>query len=229
VEGVLQSDTFEQAWQIALAQIANEHWYRALSILSRWYNNPDLSNQQQQQLLDLLDPIAGKVIYSADHLIEAPYDVRPGDSLVQIAHRFDVPANLLAKINGIDRPEELTPGVTLKIVPGPFRAEVDLNRDELTLFVGELYAGRFQFVASGGPGLSPGDYRIADHAPRQAREPADLQNGVGEIWLQRKDNTDRYRGALADDTRLACISLSPMDANDVRDILSEGSVVLVRR
>ena len=69
--------------------------------------------------------------------------VRRNESLDEIAERYNVPLELLQKINGIDNPEVLVPGTELKVVTGPFRANMDLPGQELTLFLNGLYAGRF--------------------------------------------------------------------------------------
>ena len=54
--------------------------------------------------------MAAKVIYSREHLLENAYLVQAGDTLDSIADRYGVPALLLARINGIRDPQNLSPG-----------------------------------------------------------------------------------------------------------------------
>ena len=50
---------------------------------------------------------------------------------------------MLAKINGISASHRLVAGESLKVMRGPFRAEVSLDNREMALFLGRYYAGRF--------------------------------------------------------------------------------------
>ncbi len=61
------------------------------------------------------------MIYSREHLLEVPYEVRLKETLFDVASRCRVPYYLLANINGVSDPQVLVPGTQLKIVPGPFR------------------------------------------------------------------------------------------------------------
>ena len=97
----------------------SEQWASALLTLSLFYNNNELNADEHQQLVDLLDPLAGKVIYSNEHLLDRPYVVQAGETLEQIASQFQVPAALLQNINGIQNPNYLTPGTQLKNGPRP--------------------------------------------------------------------------------------------------------------
>jgi LysM repeat protein len=228
---------FERTMQVVHAGIASERWYEALHTLSDFYSNGEFSEQERRELLDLLDQLAGKVIYSNEHLMDTPYVVRRRDTLMDIAERYNVPSQLLANINGITNPEVLVPGTQLKVVPGPFRAELDLSREELTLFVGSLYAGRFPIAVGPDFALRPGQYRVNDKRPGRTYwasngrpVPAnDPSNPYGGVWLDLDGDLCLHGRPQTGDLRLACISLSPGDANDVYGILSRGSRVSIRR
>ena len=49
--------------------------------------------------------------------------------------QYNVPVQLLQKINGIENPDVLLPGSELKVLRGPFEAEVDLQAQQLTVFL----------------------------------------------------------------------------------------------
>ena len=115
----------------------------ALRSLSRWYDDHRLAPQEQESLLEMLNQLAGTVIYSREHLLEPAYEVQPGDTLDRIGERYKVPYQLLAKINAIDDPFRLRAGQKLKVMQGPFYAVVDLKSKQLTLVLDGRYAGRF--------------------------------------------------------------------------------------
>ena len=146
---------------------------------------------------------------------------------------------LLIKINGIENPQTLTPGDKLKVVRGPFNAVINGEKSELTLWLGGRYAGRFQlamgpeFQAIVGPfvvqektrrhaghsnlpwiRLAPG-YGIAGNLA-----PADPQVGIAGM---QQPNTAK-QGATP-----GRIGVSVQDADDLFDILSQGSKVTIQR
>ena len=72
--------------------------------LSTLYGNPDLPADQAKQITDLLDQLAGTVIYSRQHYLEPAYVTQPGDTLDKVAQKYSVPWQLLARINGLMPP-----------------------------------------------------------------------------------------------------------------------------
>jgi lipoprotein-anchoring transpeptidase ErfK/SrfK len=225
------------------AQIEAGHYDDALLTLSKVYREPQvaalLGPNDFRPMAELLDQLAGTVIYSREHLLAAAYRVQPGDTLDGIAQRYNVPAELLAKINGI-RESQLVPGQELKIIPGPFEAVIDLSRYELTLYVHDRYAGRFSI----GVGLDQPQlegtfmvrekkinplYRGQDRVfsgddPNNplGRRLLDLGNQVAIHGTDNPRNIGRTEGP-------GVIRLSERELYDVYDILSVGSRVTIRR
>jgi LysM repeat protein len=213
----------------------------ALRQLSAWHEDPRLTPGEQQQLTHLLDQVAGTVVYSTQHLLEPPYEVQPGERLEDIAQRYNVPWQLLAKINGIDDPQTLRPGERLKVVRGPFKAIISLEKRELTVLLADgSYAGRFPIGIGREHPPMEGTYAVSDkvvnpvyHGRDRAIGADDQNNPLGERWIglgsemgihgtNRPDNIGR--------TDLAgSISLNPRDVEDVYDILTVGSKVTIRR
>ena len=116
---------------------------QALLLLSDWYGDPSLSPEEKQEVDSLLSQLAGSVVYSTEHRLEPPYLVQANERLEDIAKQYNVPWQLLAKINGIDRPDALQPGQKLKVVRGPFSALIDLSDRQMTLMLDRRYAGKF--------------------------------------------------------------------------------------
>lgn len=231
-------NSFQSTLQSVHAKIEGEAWYDALLKLTPYYNDPALSADEFSQVVDLLDPLAGKVIYSTEHLVEPAYQSQPGDTLMNVADRHEVPWQLLANINSIENPEALLSGRQLKVVRGPFRAEVSLSNNELTLYVGKLYAGRFTISVGSDPAPLPGQYQINDKQPGRTYYAGngqtvpidDPNNPYGRVWLDMGNNLCIHgsspNGASPGQ---GCIALTARDAGDVYGILSKGSSVVISR
>ncbi len=239
----LGSRAFERAWRNMNALLEQREYREALRELTLFYESSDLTTQQHRQLLDVLDPLASKVIYSQEHLLEQSYLVRRGETLPEIADRYQVPWQLLKNINGVNDPTVLVPGTELKVVRGPFRAEVRVKQDgqgELTLFLNDLYAGRFPVTI--GSDLPPqagkftvrhkqagAEYVSRDRGSIPAGHPS---NPYGQWFIDLGSEVSIHGSPTtggAETSTLGCISLSPLDAADVYGILSQGSKVEIRR
>lgn len=212
----------------------------ALAKLTPHYHAPALGEEERATLLAWLDALAGKVIYSREHLLAPPHQVRSGETLFTIADRYHVSHRLLQAINHreVSDPMALVPGIALKVVPGPFRAEVDLTRSEITVFVQDLYGGRFPFTLGDQP-PAPGEYQVVDKQYQQrsyygldgriipANDPA---NPYGGWWISLGGEVCIHGSpAVPSEKPLGCISLSPQDARDLYSILSLGSPVKIVR
>lgn len=229
---------YEQARKQAQQMLDEGRYHDSLATLSIFYRSQDLTPEEHRALIDLLDPLAARVIYSREHLVEPAYVVRHNESLNEIAQQYRVPMELLQKINGIENPEVLVPGTQLKVVTGPFRADVDLPSQELTLFLNSLYAGRFPITVGQDPTPVVGefavrqkqldrDYFSIDGHKIAAGDPA---NPFGNVWLDLGREVFIHGSPLGGaDMRRGCISLSPRDADDVYGILSVGSTVRILR
>jgi hypothetical protein len=211
---------------------ASQH-VQALKQLSQIYRRNTLTQSQRLEALDMLDPLAGKVIYSREHLLEEPYLVQANESLMQVADKFLVPWQLLSNVNGIDNPEAGTP---LKVVRGPFEAEVDTVNNEMTLYVNNMYAGRFAIAVGTNPAPTPGKFHILKKEEGRPFSAADgsvlpighSRNPYGRVWLDLGSSLGIHSSNEKTPTRLGCISLSPVDAADVFAILSAGSTIVIR-
>ncbi len=221
-----------------MEQIERRNLKDALATLSVFYNAPELTNDQRQDLLDLLDALSREVVFSRSHILDMAYVVAPGETLEQVAKRYDLPTEILARINAIDTTSPLQSGAKLKVVPGPFRAEVDLARNELTIFLGDLYAGRYPVTFGAEPIPKPGVFQVVDKQKNRnyygngVQIPAtDPRNPFGGYWIDLGQELCIHGSSSSGpmDSRLGCISLSPMDANDVFGMLSRGSQVTIRK
>jgi lipoprotein-anchoring transpeptidase ErfK/SrfK len=229
------SRSYENAKKLAFEQISQGKLKEALSTLSVFYNSPELTSQQAYELLDILDPLAGEVIYSPRHLLDIPHEVGPNETMASIAKQYEIEPELLSKINRLEDGRMPPQGTKLKIIPGPFRAEVDLKNSELTMFVGELYAGRFAISLGQDPPPREGVYQVVGKQLNRN------YYGQGGTQIDGTDPRNPYGGVFIDlghglcihgspaqagapsasvlGDKLGCISLSPIDARDVFGML----------
>ena len=235
------ASAFEETWQSAQADLKSGQLGAALAALSAWYEEPSLTRQQADRLLPLLDQLAGTVIYSRDSFLDPAHVVQNGETLSDLAQMYQVPLKFLARVNGIEAPYEVFPGESIKVIRGPFRAEVNRSQGQITLFLGRYYAGRFPSrlgaelpaeentydVIAVEPGLEYFDARTGQRVGRD-----DPENPYGPVWISLRGNqiTAAHNVGIhvdkGDPTR-CCISVSPADADDLAAILGPGSSVHV--
>lgn len=222
-------EAFAQFMEAAHKDLEQGRLAEVHQTLSLWYDNPELTPEENRQLTELLDQVAGAVVYSRQHLMEHPYTVQSGDTLQRIGRAYGVPWELLAKINGISDPENLEPGRELKVLRGPFDAVVDLEKHEITLKLRGLYAGRFQIGVGRNQEALEGTYFVED----KIVQPDDPNSPLGRYWIKLNDRigihgTNDPRNIGVDDGP-GTISLGDRDIEDVHDILSIGSRVRILR
>lgn len=221
-------------------KLANEGKLReALAMMSPYFNHIELTHQEHLDLVDLLDALAGEVIYSRRHLLENKFIVSPGDTLESIANKYRISPEVLANINHMGDSRVVLAGTELKVLTGPFRAEVGLNKGELTLFLGDLYAGRFSFSVGKEPAPTEGSFSIVERRrDRSYVSPDskfiaanDARNPYGGYWMHLGNNICIHGSpeVASPDTNAGCISLAPLDAKEVYTLLTQGSEVIIKR
>jgi hypothetical protein len=215
---------YEASMRAAQTLASQGKLIEALRELSPWYDHPAVPPEDQARLVDFLGQLAGTIIYSRKPFLAPPYVVRAGDSLETIAADCQVPWQLLAKINGIDNPNNLMPGQELKVIRGPFTARLtqdSAGRAWLALFVNGLYAGRFQ--VQGQWNKPDGTYPVVKFASNQPGAVPTTGPYIvlgGDLHLRLPDDARNSEQA---------VSISQQDMSDVFDILSERSQVIIRR
>jgi hypothetical protein len=236
---------FTALLQAVYANIAKGNFAASHAELSRFYGEPHLTATESRALLQLLDQLAGTVIYSRQHLLEPAYKVQSGDTLERIARYYDVSPSLLAKINGIRDPMQLQPGMELKVLRGPFDAVIDLGRYEMTLLLKDRYAGRFTIgVGRDHPQLE-GQYTVRDkqfspvyYGPDPVTiSPSDPRYPLGKRWIDLGSQNGFQIGIhgtndprnIGHTSGRGSILLGERDIDDVYDILTVGSKVTIRR
>jgi LysM repeat protein len=237
--------TFAASWPAIQTALDRHDLKQAHQLLSKWHGDESLSPTETQRVETLLSQLAGTVIYSTEHQLEPARVVKPGETLEAISKEYNVPPQLLAKINGIQAPEPLRPGQELKVVRGPFSAVIDLRRNELTLMVDERYAGKFRVSVPPGTTLTDGQWLVDQKlsGPSSTANPsayATTPIAADRTIILRNAATT---GAAGVPTLIIgsgptpagltasppSLRVSPQDAEELSDILSIGSRVVVRK
>lgn len=228
------SDARTHALQLAEAGELAE----ALDLLSQYYESPEIDYAEHTDLVDILDALAREVIYSDRPLLRTKYTVSALDSLASLSERHRVNPELIAAVNQMGQSQALVPNTQIKLIDGPFRAQVSLARGELTLFLRKMYAGRFPVSISQKNKPEPGTYEIVDRRrdrtfySANAVIPAEAPtNPYGGYWLSLGANLAIHGSPEQVTSELegvGCISLAPLDAADVYRILSKGAAVEIR-
>lgn len=215
---------------------------QALLLLSDWYGDPSLSPSESQEVRTLLSQLAGSVIYSTEPRLEAPYMVQAGETLEDVAKKYEVPWQLLAKINGITNPGQLQAGQELKVVRGPFSAVVDFSQRKLTLMLDRRYAGEFPIEFEPSISIEEGHWTVnqklltptmvgfdgaAGSAPSEDRSLTltSASGATSQLVIIRAAT----QNSPAAEPAHRVIRLKAGDVSDVFDILSLGSKVTIRR
>ncbi len=240
VGGSLPESNYATDRAAAQALLAEQRLDPALLLLSRWYDDPRLTEQEQHELVLLLNQLAGTVIYSREHLLLPAYEVQPGDSLDRLAQHYRVPWQLLAKINGIADPNQLPPGEKLKVVQGPFDATINMHKRQLTLMLGGRYAGSFPVGIGADHNAADGEFTVKTktqnpvyYGPDRVVDANDPNNPLGKYWIGLDEHfgihgTNDPASIGQADSR-GCIRLAPRDIEDVYDMLTNESRVRILR
>jgi LysM repeat protein len=238
--------TFASEWPQIQAALDRQELVAAHEMLSRWYGNPTLTPAEAQQVEATLSQLAGTVVYSTEHRLEPPYTVHAGDTLQTIAQQYDVPWQLLAKINGIPAANAVQPGQQLKVVHGPFSAIVELDEKQLTLMLDGRYAGRFPITIPDGATASEGQWVLEQKLVNPTTDTSGVvsasytPSAVDHVLVLRSESPTAGgatisitsgKPAPSGPTAVApaAIRLAPRDVEEVADILSVGSPVMIRR
>lgn len=212
----------EMAWPKVNQFVDEGNFRRALGTLTRFYESDNLSPTQHGKMLEWLDALAGKVIYSSEHnLFPNAYVIQPNDTMQSLANQWSVPAQLIYNVNQskISNPLTLTPGNELKVIKGPFNANLQLSEQTLTLFLDNMYAGRFKTQASAT--IRPGEYRVST----KVASGGPLGRFQVELVNRATGETCSLHSA---EGNAGSIGLSSNDAEDLFGILSVGSSVNIK-
>lgn len=247
----------------AAALIRRGDVVEARAVLSQSLRSRTLPEVEAEQVRGTLAVLNNGMIFGPEVTPGDPftrlYEIRPGDALSRIANRDAIKTNwrFLQRINGISDPSRIRVGQRIKVVQGPFHAEVDKKAHRIDLWLGEgedavfvrsLPVGLGEFdstpqgtfrVRRGGKMINP-SWTNPRTGERFAA--ADPNNPIGEFWIG-LDGIDSHNlqeqgfgihgtiepDSIGQDRSMGCVRLGDGDIDLVYEMLTEGnSVVLIR-
>lgn len=243
--GSLGVDPFDAAWAEVVRNLESNDLATALFTLTPLVDNPDLNSQQAAQVRTLADQLAGTVIYSREYPLEASYVVSQGETLEMIAQRYKVSAEFLARVNGIASTNRTTngeplymfsPGTSLKVVTGPFTAQLNRDRGEMVIYLQRYYAGRFAISLGPDAPATTGMHRVTEMQPGRAffaqghEVPAsDPRNPYGRHWIGLGGSVGIHGMPLTESNLSGgSIAMTPADVADAYILFTRDTRVTVR-
>jgi LysM repeat protein len=247
------TSTFAATWPAIQAALDRRELARAHQLLSPFHNDPALTPAESQQVENLLGQLAGTVVYSTEHQLGPAHVVKNGETLETIANECNVPWQLLAKINGVSAADQVRPGQELKVVKGPFAAVLDPRRNELSLTVDGRYAGKFSVNTQPGVELPAGEWIVSSKlasesstAQTSSTIPVSYATAIKQLVLQSASPTAGQPATpvvIGSEPAIAgpatsgappqapqyFVKVSQSDVEEIADILSVGSHVVIRR
>lgn len=147
----------------------------------------------------LLTTIAEETVFARarqpnDPLV-ADYVIEPGDVLIRIGRRFDVPAEIIMRINNISDPTRIRVGDHLKVPKGPFHARIDKSEFRLDVYLQDLYVRSFRVGLGADQGTPTGVWKVKNRLKNPTYYPSasaeekriihadDPENPLGEHWV----------------------------------------------
>lgn len=202
-----------------------------------YWNHPE----SRPVIQDLIEKTSQAIFFAPQPQFIEPYVVQAGDRLTNIAAKYKVPWQYLAKVNGISDPARIRAGQKLKVIRGPFSAVVDLKDFALTVHLQGYYVKRYS-VGIGKDGSSPiGKFSVLEKLENpqftdpngKVIEGDDPANPLGERWID-LGNSYGIHGTIEPDSigkaaSRGCVRMRNEDVAEVYDLLSVSSEVVIRR
>ena len=249
---LLPSDAVLQARQA----LASEDLVTARQILSDAIAAGTLSPANDEEARYMASAINDRLVFSNETFDGDPYSfryvVQSGDSLGKIVQRLGLQVDwrFIQRINGLAHPDMIRTGQSLKVVTGPFHADVDRHTHRMALYIGEgtqrtfvreflvglgeydsTPAGLFQ-VRHASKMVNPAWTNPRTHEVYAANDP---ENPLGEFWMglkgiQEHNLQERSFGlhgtiepnSIGRNNSMGCIRLADGDIDLVYEVLTEG-------
>lgn len=233
----------------------------ARDMLNEALSSSQLEPDETDRVHSLLSELNKQILFSPKRFNADPYTraykVEPGDRLGKIARKFDIPWELLGRLNHISDPSKLRADVTLKAIQGPFHAVVSKSKFTLDVYLGSPGGPESMYVMTFGVGLGSddstptgtwlvGDAKVTNpvyYSPRGEGVVGadDPSNPLGERWIPlvgiggNSVGQESYgiHGTIEPDSigknrSLGCIRLVNEDVEFLYDLLAPGkSKILV--
>ena len=247
---------------IARQHLADGDLVGARAVLSQALQSNTLSAADDEEARYMSTAINDRLVFSSEIIpgdsYSLPYVVKSGDSLSRIVKNLGLQIDwrFIQRINGPPRPDTIQVGQTLKVVTGPFHADIDRDRHRLSLYLGDgpdrVFVRDFLVGLGAYESTPSGLFRVREHSklvnppwtnPRTREQYAanDPTNPIGEFWmgLEGIDEHNRQEAgfglhgtidpdSIGRDESMGCVRLDDGDIDLLYELLAEGvSIVSV--
>jgi LysM repeat protein len=158
-----------------------------------------LSGRVAAEVRTLLAGLADQTVFArkltpGDPLQES-HTIQPGDRLIHIARKLDLPHEILMEINKIHDAGTIRADQKIKLLHGPFHARIYKSDFRLDLYLGDLYVRSYAVGLGADPGTPEGAWKVKDRLPNPTYYPSasatekriiapdDPDNPLGEYWI----------------------------------------------
>lgn len=205
----------------------------------------------RRELADLAAVTLFSRKYLADDALTVWHSLRSGDTVGKLAKQNHISQALIVEMNSLRNANFVRQGIRLKLLKGPFHAEVVKRTHQMHLYLQGLYVKTMP-VALGQDGSTPtGLWRVANNLANPAWtdpqtgkrwHPDDPANPIGEYWIGLEGIEGEAVGmfgygihgtiepeTIGQDASLGCVRLKAEDIATVyRWLLPEQSYVYIR-
>jgi lipoprotein-anchoring transpeptidase ErfK/SrfK len=218
--------------------------YEARNELSGLYF-AETDKARQAEIKNKLDELNAELVFSKEPSPDAIiYEVRPGDSLIEIASKFNTNYEFIARINNKHR-TSIRVDERLKILKGNVTALVDKSDYTLTLLLDGHFIKQYP-IGTGKSDKTPEGKFIVDnklknpvwYSPDGIYQFGDPENVLGTRWIGFEDKKGLYgygiHGTTDPDSigkqmSNGCIRLKNEDVEDLFDYVKAKMIVVIQK
>ncbi|HOW72137.1 MAG TPA: L,D-transpeptidase family protein [Phycisphaerae bacterium] len=182
-------------FQAGMEALKGEHLLEARERLNRaLHQGLTLADAKtaRQALTDLADKtVLSKTVVKGDTLCSW-HSVKAGDTLGKLARRCKISEPLLADINTLGNRHLIREGSRIKLIEGPFHANINKRDHEMHVYLQGLYVRTIPVALGEGGSTPAGTWKVANQLanpgwtdPRTGKRwhPDDPANPIGEYWI----------------------------------------------
>ncbi|MFQ5963986.1 MAG: L,D-transpeptidase family protein [Candidatus Scalinduaceae bacterium] len=229
---------------LAFEYIKKDKKYEARNILSDIYFN-ETDNKIRNKIKTELDRLNAELVFSTapspDSII---YFVKPGETLIKIASKFDTTYKSIMRINRKSR-STIKVGERLKILNGKISLLVDKSDFNLTVLLNGHFIKQYP-VGIGMYDKTPEDVFIVKnklenpvwYSPEGVYQPGDPRNLLGPRWIGFEEKEDLYGYGIHGTTEPetigkamsnGCIRLNNEDVEELYDFVKVKTKVIIQK
>lgn len=149
-----------------------------------------LPDEQRRELRKKLDELSADLIFNTEQNPRASYYiVKPDDSLSVIGQKYQVPWELLQRLNRLEG-TSIRIDQRLKVVRGPFDVVVEKSKFKLSVYLGNKYVKSYDVGLGKEDSTPAGSFKVISklkkpvwYRPGQVLKYGDPDNALGTRWI----------------------------------------------